>query len=288
MNRKMYYAILVLALSTLACSVSINLPFQEIETGPTVTDDLFAALPDGETAEVVLEFAAGELYISPGAEDALLSGEAAYNVEEFAPELVVNGSRVTLTQGDLDFDFIPVNFDNDFKNEWDLQFATGVPMSLRIDAGAYLGDFDLGGLALEELRIRDGASDVRVDFSEPNPVEMDTLRYDTGASNVELYNLCNANFSKMYFTGGVGNYVLDFSGDFQRDATVEITAGLGNLVIEVPEGMNVVVKLDGGLTSVNYSSDFSRRGSAYEQSGDGPTLTINIDMGAGNLTLHSS
>ena len=57
-------------------------------------------------------------------------------------------------------------------------------MRLQIEAGAYEGVFDLGGLSLQELDVADGAANTQVTFSSPNPSQMERLRYVTGASTV--------------------------------------------------------------------------------------------------------
>ena len=89
-------------------------------------------------------------------------------------------------------------------------------MDLTIAAGAYEGNLELGGLALKSLTVKDGASHVDLSFPEPNQTEMSILRYETGASDVKLTGLANANFSTLTFSGGAGNYTLDFSGELQR------------------------------------------------------------------------
>ena len=66
---------------------------------------------------------------------------------------------------------------------------------------------------------------------------MNLFRYETGASLVTLTGLANANFSLFEFSGGAGNYTLDFSGELNRDATVSITTGLGNLRIVIPANL---------------------------------------------------
>jgi hypothetical protein len=158
-------------------------------------------------------------------------------------------------------------------------------MNLSIDSGAYDGKFELGGLSLTRLEIKDGASNVEVSFSEPNPVEMSTFTYNTGASDVKLTGLANANFSLLDFSAGAGDYTLDFSGELQRDASIKIESGLSNLIIIVPEGVSAVVTVESGLSNVNAGSGWERSGEDYIQKGEGPTLTFVIEMGAGNLTL---
>jgi hypothetical protein len=160
-------------------------------------------------------------------------------------------------------------------------------MNLLINAGAYKGEFDLGGLSLQSLRIGDGASDVRLDFSAPNKVEMDSLRYNTGASHVELTGLANANFETLVFKGGAGDYKLDFSGELKRDATVTIDAGFSSVTVVVPEGVAARVFVDSGLSNVDIGGNWEKSGNEYSLAGEGPRLTINVNIGAGSLTLRN-
>jgi len=158
-------------------------------------------------------------------------------------------------------------------------------MNLSIDSGAYDGIFEFGGLSLTRLDIKDGASNVELSFSEPNPVEMSTFTYNTGASDVKILGLGNANFTLFDFSSGAGDYTLDFSGDLRRDASIKIETGFSNLIIIVPEGVDAVVSVQGGLSNVNATTGWERSGDDYVQKGEGPTLTFVIEMGAGNLTL---
>ena len=122
-------------------------------------------------------------------------------------------------------------------------------------------------------------------FSQPNRAEMETLRYETGASQVHLKGLAYANFARMVFKGGAGEYELDFSGELMRDATVSVDAGLGSVQIIVPEGMAARVIVDRGLANVDIDSGWEKSGDEYSTAGDGPVLTINVTIGAGNLEL---
>ena len=285
MFRKSFYlSILSLILASLACSVNVNLPGTQVKTGPLATENISVPVPDASDVDVTLSLGAGELELNPGGEGGLVEGTVSYNVADFKPEIVSNNGNITIKQGDLDIEGIP-QFDEDVKNQWDLKLNT-TPMTLRVNAGAYVGKYDLGGLSIENLYISDGAADVTLDFSSLNQVEMGILDYSTGASNVTLKNLANANFSTLVFKSGAGNYTLDFSGDLQRDANVKIDSGLSTVRIVVPEGMNAKLVFDGGLTNISASGNWEETGSnTYTQSGEGPTLTITVNMGAGNLEL---
>lgn len=278
MYRKLILFIAILALTALACGG--NIP-QRPEPGPDVTDEINVKYPDSKEINLKLSFGAGEFILNPGA-DVLVDGTATYNYGELKPEVITDGGDVEIRVGDGNLNIFP-NL-NDLKNEWDLKLGDQ-PMSLSIDAGAYDGTFELGGLSLTRLDVSDGAADVEISFSEPNPVEMSTLTYNSGASNVKISGLSNANFSLFDFSAGAGDYTLDFSGELQRDASVKIETGLSNMIIIVPEGINAVVTVQGGLSNVNAGPGWERSGEDYIQKGEGPTLTFVIEMGAGNLTL---
>ena len=48
-------------------------------------------------------------------------------------------------------------------------------MDLTINAGAYQGDFQFGGLSLTGLTVKDGAASVDLDFNKPNRLPDDGL-----------------------------------------------------------------------------------------------------------------
>lgn len=278
MYRKIIIFFAILALTTLACG--FNVP-QAPQPGSNMTDEINVPYPDSDEINLKLSFGAGELTLNPGA-DVLVDGSATYNYDELKPEIITDGGDVEVRVGDGEVNILP-NLNN-LNNEWDLKLGDQ-PMNLSIDSGAYDGTFELGGLSLTRLDISDGAANVEVSFSELNPVEMSTFTYNSGASDVKITGLANANFSLFDFSAGAGDYTLDFSGELQRDASVKIESGLSNLIIIVPEGVHAVVSVESGLSNVNAGTGWERSGSDYVQDGEGPTLTFVIEMGAGNLTL---
>jgi hypothetical protein len=278
MNARIISAILVLALASLACGFDVNLP-ERVEPGPDVEESITVSVSGSDETRLTISFGAGVLNLSPGAEN-LVDGTVVYNVPQLKPEVIRDAGRVEIKQGEFQN---LVNF-NDIKNRWDLQLGES-PIDLAINAGAYQGRFELGGLSLTSLTVKDGASDVELSFSEPNQTRMSVLRYETGASRVTLNGLANANFSTLIFSGGVGNYVLDFSGELTENGTVDISAGAGDVQLIVPKGVNTRVTVESALVNVNLSSNWSQSGDDYSQSGEGPTLTIIVKMAAGNLTI---
>jgi len=287
MNKRMKIttALVVLALATLACGITLTLPDDAIEIGELRTVPLQATTADqNATAEVSLQFGAGKLMVHPGATEGLMSGTAVYNVESLAPEISISGNDVSIKQDPYEFKVGGLPNINDVKNEWDLYF-TNQPMDLSIRAGAFEGELELGGLSVEKLDVFSGASTVNLAFTTPNLTSMSELHYTTGASKATLTGLGNANFSLMHFEGGAGDYTLDFSGSLTRDATVEIEAALSSVKIIVPAGITTSLEIEGGLTNVNARGEWGGGASMYSLAGSGPTLTIKVKLGAGNLEL---
>ncbi|MBK9604028.1 MAG: hypothetical protein IPO36_19670 [Anaerolineales bacterium] len=280
MLRKLILLIAILALASMACGFNIDIP-EVPKPGPEVVDDINVKTPKADDVSLKLSFGAGEMKLAPGASQ-LVEGTATYNYSAFKPDVNTDGGDIAIQMSDVDFKTFP-NF-NDLKNEWDFKLGD-TPMDLSIESGAYDGTFEFGGLALENLTIQDGAANVALSFSEPNLSEMSTFRYETGASNVKMTGLANANFSLMDFSSGAGDYTLDFSGELQRDASIKISSGLSNIIVIVPEGVNAVVTVDSGASNVSAGSNWSMKGNIYMQEGEGPTLTFVIEIGAGNVTL---
>lgn len=273
--------LLVLSLAVLVSACGVNASGSNLP-GPTVTDEIRIPAPDAPAARLTLEFGVGELSLSPGAEDGLVSGTAVYNLPAFKPVIETDGADVFLRQGEAHGNTF-VGFDR-VKNEWTLQLGSQT-MALDIRAGAYKGTFDLGGLALTSLTVSDGASDVTLDFSAPNLEKMSLFTYKTGASNVTLKNLANAGFVSMVFESGAGNYRLDFGGELQRDASVVIRSGMSNLTLLIPPGPAVTVRVNEGFSNVQVPAGWSKSGNLYTRSGAGAAWTIVIEMGAGNVQI---
>ena len=278
MNAKIILAILALSLASMACGFTINLPGRA-QVGPEVKETISVEDPKSDQTRLSISFGAGELKLSPGARN-LVDGTVSYNVDDLKPEVIEAGSNIEIKQGDLN-SLPPLR---DIKNEWDLELGDA-PMDLVISAGAYEGTIELGGLSLRSLEIRDGASNVDLSFSRSNPIEMSVLRYSTGASDVKLTGLANANFSTLTFTGGAGNYTLDFSGNLQQDAVVTIDSGFGNVSLIIPKDVQAKVTVDSAAVNINHGASWTQNGNNYVQEGKGPALTFIVKMAAGNLLI---
>ena len=286
--RYWYLILLILLIIPLSgCGINIEFPFNtEQKPGPSVTDFIQVPIPDAPTPlDVNLSFGVGKLTLLPNPGGDLLSGTVTYNVPDFKPEVTVDENGVSLKQGNLKLNAIPTINDK-IKNEWGIAIKNH-PIELSIKAGGYIGEFEFGGLALTDLHIEDGAATVKLKFSTPNTTPMNALRYETGASNITMEKLANANFQTMIFQSGAGNYNLDFSGLLQRDASIFIDTGLSRLVISVPDGVPAEVNFEGPLSKVILSGNWQQSGNEYILEGQGPKLIFNIETKAGTVTLQN-
>lgn len=280
-------ALSLLALPAMACT--ITLPSVKVEVGELREESVQVPLGDATAADVHITFGAGELRVRPGVEEGLMEANFAYNVDKLKP--VVNedrrGDRLDVSLR-LDAEGLSFSFGDETHNEWDIRLSDRVPMSLDLDLGAARGRLDLGGLRLTEAHIKVGAADVEIEWDEPNPELLDLLEVDSGAASLKMRKLGNAHFDQMNFTGGAGNFDLDFSGDWQESARVSVNAGLSNLTLILPSDVGVKVDTgDKALANVN-AEGFRRQGAAWVNNAYGEKdleLIITVDIGLGNLTL---
>lgn len=275
----------VVALLILAASVGCARVGWATELDATRTTDIdFEYLDSEKPVQVMLKFGAAELRADPSGHK-LLDGTIEYNVAKLTPEVTSGKSWVEIKQIADNIGFAGVS---NFRNEWDLHFGTEQPIHLKIDAGAYDGDWDLGGIPIREMVVNQGASSSTFDFSAPNPEVMNDLVFRTGAADLELLNLANAGFKEMRFEGGASSYTLDFGGTMMRDGFVSVKTGVANVEIIIPSDLPAKVTIR-GLTTVNADRDFVRNGSAYVTSAwkkaTGPRLEIEIDAGLANIDL---
>jgi hypothetical protein len=286
------FAGLALMGSSLACcimpqipDIEINVPTVEVGDLEEVQEDI--PLSGAESANVKVEFGAGELDIEAGGPDSLFAGRFRYNVEQWKPTVTYEEGDLTIEQGGTQKDWgIPTG---NTRNEWELAFSPQIPLEMKIDIGAGAGDLDFSGLELAELGLRMGAGDFEVRFREPNPIEMRELTLETGAAKLDIRGIGYASPERATVNGGVGEIILDFSGDWANSSKVDITAGVGSITLRLPDDIGVRVETDGGLTNVE-AGEFRRTDGAYVNDVFGETeveLRIHVTTGVGNLRLVS-
>jgi hypothetical protein len=273
----------VAVLLSTACSSSTGGGETQLKTGSTQTQTLTIPLPPdpSKPTDITVRLAAAEVAVGGGA-TRLVDGTVQYNMSELQPSVNTSGSKVEITQASL-----PGSLPKDMVNKWNVKFNNTVLMNLTVAAGAYSGNWDLGGLRLQSLKWEEGASRSIITFDAANPDKMESFIFKTGASTVKLTNLANLNFGTMSFQGDAGSYTLDFGGKLKRSATADIKTAVSTVSIFVPVGTTAIINLKSKVSNIKTVGSWMTAGTTYttgkEDAAD--KLTINIDIGAGQLML---
>ena len=108
MKLKILLPIIAVALVTLACSINVDLFETDVKTGPTQIETISVPYLDStaSTANVTLAFGAGKLNLASGSDGALITGTATFNVDDFRPDVTIEGDDIRIEQCNLDLDRI--------------------------------------------------------------------------------------------------------------------------------------------------------------------------------------
>ncbi len=286
---KRLWPVLLLLLSSMACTITVPLPDVRVPEVPTLEVGTMqeyreeVPLTDVTEAGVEISCGAGELTLSAGEPDKLFSGLFRTNVPAWVPEVTWQNGVLKVKQQDS------VGIPGaGAKNEWDFRFAPGVPLDMTIQVGAAKGRLDMSNLALTDLTIETGASDLVVSWDEKNPVPMDRLLLRAGAANLEVRGIGYANPQEVRVEGGVGNIRLDFGGPWSGSSQVRITAGIGSLTLRFPQDVGVRIVVEGALGGVKVGPEWRISNGAYVNSAygqSGTTIQVTLTTGLGSVTV---
>ena len=159
-----------------------------------------------------------------------------------------------------------------------MAISRAVPTRLVIEFGAAKADIELGGLSLTSASIKTGASETLVKFSEPNRVACGSLELAAGVARFEVHKLGNARCSRIEVSGGIGEIVLDLTGDWARGSSTPITVkiGLGQLTLHLPRRLGVEIDINKLLVGFD-ERGFMKRGSRW--------VTPNYEEAAAHVRL---
>ncbi len=245
--------------------------------------------PDAAELHLTVRVGACRLAVMPGTRaDAWVAGSYAEPSGALPLKITQEGGTVRITQ-----DPIPAEFWNMWNNppRLTLKLGTARPYKLTLEGGASESEFDLGGLPLHELSIRQGAGKMDFDFSTPNPQPMRELAVEAGAVGMEMINLVNANFAEMKLDGGAASFHLDFNGELRRDANVKLTTGVSAVTLVVRSSMPVRILPETVMAGLDVGDHFTRLEGAFNNpaatAGGQPVLTIRASVTLGSLRLRT-
>lgn len=246
-----------------------------------------------EQLTVHVQYGAGRFRVTPGSAGELYRMDMRYDEDRFIPVREFNPGDGTLRLGLRSRDGAGLNVSlgdrrkSDQVPTFDLQLSPEIPLSLEMELGAVEADVDLGGVALQRLSYRTGASETHLRFGQPNPVACEELTIEAGAAQFEASSIGNANCAKVTFRGGVGEVTLDFSGTWRRSMTADVNVGLGHLDLRLPRDVGVSVQLNRFLASFD-AAGFEKRGNMYFSENYNTAryrITLNVNASFGGVEV---
>lgn len=256
----------------------------------TTTTPISIEYPAAQPVRLKIEIGVGKLRIGPGGEH-LVEGNATYNIQEWAPQTVVEGGNVTLKHGQ----FMNVWPGKErFINEWDLALGTAQPFDLTVQKGvADATAIDFGGLPLTGLTFQAGAGETAITFDQPNPQSADRVDFKAGAGKLGVRHLLNANAKVITVEGGAGELRLEFDGEpLQHDLHVTVSMGVGELIVSLKDGIPVQANVNRGLGGVEVLGNFREVGRGYETpdfaTATGPKVQLDVKAGVGSIKLRTT
>ncbi len=248
-------------------------------------------IPYPEAADLHLRISVGacRLKVMPGEGDGWVTGTYRQPSGLLPPRIVKDGGTVRITQqrsmADLGglFSGTP---------RYELALGKTSPFALTLEVGASEGSFDLGGLPINRLVVRQGAGKIDFDFSAPNPQVLSLLDVDAGAVDFWMKNLANANFSEMRVNGGAAAYRFDFGGELQRDAQVRITTGVSSVEVRVPASTAAKISSQSVLGGLDIGDGFTKKEGAFlteaALTGKTPVLAVRANISVGSLLIRTT
>jgi len=234
---------------------------------------------DEKELKVKLEYAAGNFFLKKTEADKLckVTSSSRDNWEPVV-RYQKNGATGYLDLSVEQDESDGFNFD---KQNWVVELTDKIPISFNMELGACDGNFDFSNLRVRDLNLEIGASKSIIKFDALNRDRMYNLKIDAGASKLTATGLLNANFERFEFSGGVGSYILDFSGELAQNASANISVGIGKVVVQIPKNVNAKIHVDDSFFS---SCNISRDG--FEKKANNVYYSTNFDDSKAVLTLY--
>jgi hypothetical protein len=246
--------------------------------------DIVIPFPDVEHPQLRLTAAPGRLRLRSGEAEPWVSGTF-HGVDGAGSYTLSTSGSVTHLRHDLALTKLHRGIP-----EFDLALGTGKPFGLILESGASdKNQCDLGGVPVTDLSVKQGAGELILDFSRPNPVELSRIEVAAGAGSLELRNLANANAAELSVTGGAASFLVDFCGALQRDMHARLNTGIADVKITAPRETALKARTNATLGSVKVGDGFMTKEGAYWSEAAvkevTPVLTIELIVALGSVKI---
>jgi hypothetical protein len=246
-----------------------------------------------------LDIALGSVVLGKADDGYLFQAEVILKNDRIVPdfEYRVSGDRGRLdvelsTVKDADDNVSLPDLDSVKDAKWNLYFGDAVPIDLKLELGGTASSLDFSGIPLRTLRLEVEASQASVLFSEPNPVKMDYLRIESGASELSIAGLGYARADRMRFEGGMGKFTLDFTENAEAliGTVADIEIGVASIDILLPSEGSILLDVpDSWFCSINVPDGYIKaRSGEYHSPGyspDGDAFVVSVGASVGKVNF---
>jgi hypothetical protein len=236
-----------------------------------------------------LEYAAGILKVAPARSGRLYRMDVTYDQARFLPVSDYDGSTGSVQLGlrPAGEGGVRVVSRHQLRQLAEVAFSPRVDLALDLTLGAAQADVDLGGLRVNNLAVKCGASRTVVRFSQPNAVSCQRAVITAGAAEVSALQLGNSRCEEIEFEGRMGKVLLDFSGTWSTSSRAQVNMAVGELTLRLPRDVGVRITMDKFLASFD-PSGLARRGNefvtpGYERAQRRLDIDLSTTMGGVNV-----
>lgn len=245
---------------------------QIVDTGPLAVD---------------VEYAAGKLEVEPADGNVLYRMELRLDDERFLPVAEYDREAAELHLGIESRERRNIDIDDTDESQMHLELSPQVPMALAVRFGAGEANLELGGLSLRSAEFTTGGSKTHIEFSEPNRIAASLVQIKAGAAELEVRGLANARAERIEFTGGVGETVLDFGGQWTGNTSAEVKIGVGAVTLRLPREVGVHIQQSSFLADFNAAGLVKRGGAFYSRNWEGAAqrLSLRVEAALGSVDI---
>lgn len=257
-----------------------------------------APLDDTKNLLVDVNFGNGYIDIRPGTENQLFGAELFYEGArpEVKYERIGEDGRLHIyfsgnlaKSGDEEGASKSISSLNKmYENSLNLLLTDKIVTDMDLELGVIKGTIDLSGLRIRQLKMQIGVIKGDLLFNKPNPVVMEGCFIEGGVGKFSAEKLGNANFDYFSFEGGVGSYVLDFSGEYRHSGKIKIEMGMGKLLLYLPRKVGTRIRVEKSILASVDIDEVYKKGKFYYNDNWEQTeysLDVEIETGVGKINI---
>lgn len=176
--------------------------------------------------------------IISGSGSKLAEGSFRYNYEGLKPKFEAIGNNIRITSANPGVKIKKII------NEWDVALTERYPINMNIDADGSKVELDLSDIKLKTLSLDLGGASAKLYSDKPNDISMGEFKVIAAASSLNMTNVGNMNFEKLYLASDASRLSLDLSGQYKSSAVIELEANTSTVKLNLPEDIGIRLMVD--------------------------------------------